>query len=224
MDWCEATWWIRLAARARRFSLLCLPTGFEVSEREGVLIFASRTGRPDHVLDPKKMALSPERDTTLERIRAPEAEIAGRVRLNYIESGGDYDIRAVEAIFPDESSYAVSTSEIPLILTRAEARAITERWLSEARVARDSASFALPPSELSKGAGDVLKLETEAGTEHFRVDHVEHAGVQNIRAVRVEPGLFLPSDSVEPAPAVKPYDAPAPVFPLFMDLPLLTGG
>lgn len=202
---------------------LMLAYGFEVSEREGVLIFASRTGRPDHILDPEKMALSPERDTTLERIRAPEAEIAGRVRLNYIEGGGDYDIRAVEAIFPDETSYSVSTSEIPLILTRAEARAITERWLSEARVARDSASFALPLSELSKGAGDVLKLETDAGTEHFRVDHVEHAGVQNIRAVRVEPGLFLPSDSVEPAPAVTPYVAPAPVFPIFMDLPLLTG-
>lgn len=202
---------------------LMLAYGFEVSEREGVLIFASRTGRPDHILDPEKMALSPERDTTLERIRAPEAEIAGRVRLNYIESGGDYDIRAVEAIFPDETSYTVSTSEIPLILTRAEARAISERWLSEARVARDSASFALPPSELSKGAGDVLKLETDAGTEHFRVDHVEHAGVQNIRAVRVEPGLFLPSDSVDPAPAVKPYIAAGPVFPIFMDLPLLTG-
>ncbi|SPF76586.1 hypothetical protein ALP8811_01594 [Aliiroseovarius pelagivivens] len=202
---------------------LMLAYGFEVSEREGVLIFASRTGRPDYILDPEKMALSTERDTTLERIRAPEAELAGRVRLNYIEGGGDYDIRAVEAIFPDETSYSVSTSEIPLILTRAEARAITERWLSEARVARDSASFALPPSELSKGAGDVLKLETDAGTEHFRVDHVEHAGVQNIRAVRVEPGLFLPSDSAEPSPAVKPYVPPAPVFPLFMDLPLLTG-
>ncbi|SMR72831.1 Putative phage tail protein [Aliiroseovarius halocynthiae] len=202
---------------------LMLAYGFEVSEREGVLIFASRTGRPDHILDPEKMALSTERETTLERIRAPEAEIAGRVRLNYIENGGSYDIRAVEAIFPDETSYSVSASEIPLILTRAEARAITERWLSEARVARDTASFALPPSELSKGAGDVLKLETDAGTEHFRVDHVEHAGVQNIRAVRVEPGLFLPSDSNEPAPAVKPYIPPAPVFPLFMDLPLLTG-
>ncbi|MCK0126707.1 glycoside hydrolase/phage tail family protein [Gelidibacter sp. F2691] len=202
---------------------LMLAYGFEVAEREGVLIFSSRTGRPDQILDPEKMALSPDRETTLERVRAPEAEIAGRVRLNYIESGGDYDIRAVEAIFPDETSYSVSTSEIPLVLTRTEARVITERWLSEARVARDSATFALPPSELSKGAGDVLKLETEAGTEHFRVDHVEHAGVQNIRAVRVEPGLFLPSDSIEPAPAVKPYVPPAPVFPLFMDLPLLTG-
>lgn len=100
---------------------------------------------------------------------------------------------------------------------------MVERWLSEARVSRDKAVFSLPPSELGKGAGDVIELRTEAGTELFRLDHVDHTGVQTLQAVRVEPGLYQPSDSVEPAPAVKPYIPPAPVFPLFMDLPLLTG-
>ncbi|WP_371169683.1 baseplate multidomain protein megatron [Aliiroseovarius sp. 2305UL8-7] len=202
---------------------LMLAYGFEAIEREGVLIFKSRTGRVDHVLDSEKMALSPDRDTTLERIRDPEAEIAGRVRLTYVEGEGDYDIRSVEAIFPDETSRSVAASEIPLIMTRTEARTIVERWLSEARVARDKATFALPPSELDMAAGDVIELETDAGTEQYRLDHVEQTSVQTIRAVRVEPGLFQPSDSVEPAPAVKPYIPPAPVFPLFLDLPLLTG-
>ncbi|GHE86362.1 phage host specificity protein [Aliiroseovarius zhejiangensis] len=202
---------------------LMLAYGFEVTEREGMLVFKTRTGRSDHLLDPQKMALSPDRDTTLERIRDPEAEIAGRVRLTYVEGAGDYDVRSVEATFPDETSRSVAASEIPLILTRVEARAIVERWLSEARVARDKATFSLPPSELAKGAGDVIEMTTEAGTEQYRIDHVDHTGVQTLRAVRVEPGLFQPSDSVEPAPAVKPYIPPAPVFPLFMDLPLLTG-
>ncbi|MCK0139018.1 glycoside hydrolase/phage tail family protein [Aliiroseovarius sp. F47248L] len=202
---------------------LMLAYGFEVMEREGVLVFKTRTGRSDHMLDPNKMALSSDRDTTLERVRDPEAEIAGRIRLTYVEGAGDYDVRSVEATFPDETSRSVAVSEIPLILTRVEARTIVERWLSEARVARDKATFALPPSELSKGAGDVIELTTDAGTEQYRVDHVDHTGVQTLRAVRVEPGLFQPADSVEPAPAVKPYIPPAPVFPLFMDLPLLTG-
>ncbi len=202
---------------------LMLAYGFEASEREGTLVFKSRTGRSDFVIDPDKMALSPDRETTLERVRDPEAELAGRVRLNYVESEGDYDIRSVEAVFPDAANRTVTVSEFPLILTRVEARSIAERWLSEARVARDRASFALPPSELAKGAGDVIEITTDAGTEQFRLDHVEDAGVRSIRAVRVEPGLFQPSDSVEPAPAVKPYIPPAPVFPVFMDLPLLTG-
>ncbi|WP_432449819.1 baseplate multidomain protein megatron [Aliiroseovarius marinus] len=202
---------------------LMLAYGFEAVEREGTLFFRSRTGLPDFILDPEKMALSEERETTLERVRDPAAEVTGRVRLNYVQNGGAYDVASVEATFPDDEERSVAVTELPLVLTRTEARTISERWLSESRVARDHASFALPPSEIAKGAGDVIELTTEAGTEQFRLDYVEHAGVQNIRAVRVEPGIYEPSDSVEPYPAVAPYIPPAPVFPLFLDLPLLTG-
>ncbi len=202
---------------------LMVAYGFEASEHEGVLHFRTRTGLPDHVLDPERMALTSERNTTLERVRDGEAEVSGRVRLTYVESEGDYEVRSTEAIFPDDDNKSVSQSEIPLILTQAEAQDISERWLAEARIARDRANFSLPPSELRKTAGDVVKIATDAGTELFRMDHVEHAGVQVVQATRVEAGVYGPTAIKEEPVAQKSFVTPPPAFPLFLDLPLLTG-
>ncbi|MDA5094412.1 glycoside hydrolase TIM-barrel-like domain-containing protein [Aliiroseovarius sp. KMU-50] len=202
---------------------LMLAYGVEVSEHEGVLHFRTRTGFTDHQLDPDKLALSPERDSTLERVREAEAEQVGRVRLSYVESEGDYELRSTEAALADEDIQTVSQTEFPLILTQAEAQDIAERWLSEARVARDRASFALPPSELDKVAGDIVEIATDAGTEHFRLDHIEQAGVQLVKATRVEAGVYGPTANKD-APILAQAFTPPPIpFPLFLDLPLIRG-
>ncbi|MCI2398642.1 phage tail protein [Aliiroseovarius subalbicans] len=202
---------------------LMLAYGFEAAEREGTLVFTSRNGRTDRVLDPARLAITEEQDGTLSLSRAPSAEIAGRIRLNFVEAEGDYEVRSSEAVFPDEVSRAVSQSEMPLVLLQSEGRAIVERWLAESRVARDQARFSLPPSAIANMAGDVVEIETDAGTELYRLDHVEQAGVSMIQAVRIEPGLYTPSDAVEVTVRPKPFTPAVPVLPLFMDLPLLKG-
>ena len=202
---------------------LMLAHGFEAVEREGRLAFFSRNGRADTMLDPERLALTGEQDGVLELTRAPEAELMGRIRLNFTEAEGDYETRAAEAILPGEASRAVSHSEMPLVLTQGEGRAITERWLAESRVARDRLRFGLPPSELGTMAGDVVVLETGAGVEHYRLDRIEEAGVQMVEAVRVEPGLWEPSDAADTAQRPRAFTPAVPVFPLFMDLPLMSG-
>jgi Putative phage tail protein len=104
-------------------------------------------------------------------------------------------------------------------MTGAEARVVAERWLAEARVARDGARFALPPSGLQYGAGDVLELDSQ----RYRVDRVERGDHQIIDAVRIEPGVYRPSDAADERVVLRPFAAPVPVYPLFLDLPLLTG-
>ncbi len=202
---------------------LMLAFGFDAVEREGVLRFASRTGRARDGIEREALAVTDDLDADITLIRAPSAETAGRVRLNYVETNGDYEVRAAEAIFPDEVSYGVAHSELPLALTQSEAQGIVERWLAESRVARDTARFALPPSRLGIGAGDVVTLPTEDRVADYRVDRVEQAGSQIIDAVRVEPSVYKPSDAIEDPVALVPFVPPLPVYPLFLDLPLLTG-
>lgn len=202
---------------------LMLAYGFEAAEREGVLEFFTRKGSPDGTLDRERFVATDEIAGDLELSRAPEAEMVGRVRLNHTEAEAGYEVRAVEAIFPDEETHSVSSSDLPMILTQPEARAITERWLAEARVARDRARFALAPSDLSWRAGDVVEIETEEGTGYFRIDHVEQAGVQMVQAVRVEPGVLKPSDGVESEIELAEFTPAVPVYPVFLDLPMLTG-
>lgn len=198
---------------------LMLAYGFEAVERGGQLQFRMRDGRVAAVLEPERLAVTDEIDGIIETARAPGAETAGRVRLGFVEAEGDFDTRQAEAIFPDEVSFGVSQSDLSLALTASEARGIAERWLAEARVARDSARFALPRSAARLGAGDVVALEGA----RYRIDRIEQTERQLVDAVRMEPNIYQPSDFAEEQVAVRPFSAPVPVFPLFLDLPLLTG-
>ncbi len=202
---------------------LMLAFGFDAIERDGKLLFRSRDGRSDTQIDPEKLAVSAEAEADMVVTRAPVAEVAGRLRLNFIEADGDFAARAEEAIFPDEATRGIAQSEVPLVLTQSEARGVVERWLSEARVARDTAKFALPPSQLAVRAGDVVRLPDKGALAEFRIDRVEQAGLQLLEAVRVEPEIYVPSDAVEAAIRPRSFVAPVPVFPVFLDLPLLRG-
>ena len=201
---------------------LMLGYGFEVLERDGKLVFRMRDGRRDARLQEAQLALG-ENEVSFEAVRAAEAEVAGRVRLAYVEADGDFEVRAVEAVFPDESGGPAAGTELALSLTRAQAQGVVERWLAEARVARDGAKFTLPPSLGYLGTGDVVELEMPEGARRYRIDRIEQAGALAVEAVRVEPGIYRASDEAEETPSVKPFAAPVPVSAVFLDLPLMTG-
>ncbi len=204
---------------------LMLRYGFDAIERDGVLIFRMRDGLADTRIGMDHLVRDGESGTALEETRASAAEIAGRVRLRFIEADGDFEVIAEEAVLPDDATHAVSTSEIPLAMTRAEGRAVTERWLSEARVSTDTVRLTLPPSQLALGAGDVIGLDEAGGKGLFRIDRVEQMGnAQRIDGVRIEPESYRPIYIADIAPTVRPFVPPVPVLPLFLDLPLMTGG
>lgn len=206
-----------------RLQPLMLAYGFDAIEREGKLVFRTRDGREGAEIDPATVVDTGDPDGDLRLMRAPEAEVSGRLRLTFTEADGEFQTRSEEAIFPDEQSTTVAQSDLPLVMTRREARAVVERWLSEARVARDSASFALPPSQMDLRAGDVVALPGAGGPVNYRIDRVEQAGYQIVEAVRVEPETYAASDAVDSVVRQRPFVAPVPVEPVFLDLPLITG-
>jgi hypothetical protein len=191
----------------------------DVAERDGVLRFANRDGRPDHVLSADALALAEDMSGYAEISLLPEAESGAIIRLNYVDVQLDFEVRSAEARFPDEEQRTVSVSELALGLTAAEAKAVTYRWLAEARIGRDVARFALPPSRRSVGAGDTVALDGAL----WRIDRVEQGDASVLEAVRVEAGTYQPADFPEENFASRAFVAPVPTFPVFLDLPLLTG-
>ncbi len=200
---------------------LMLAHGIEAAERDGVIRFRLRDGRVDRALAADDLAEHPEAGADVEAMRAGAAEVPGRVRVAYVEAEADFEARTEEAVFPDADPAAVAASDLPMVLTRAEARGITERWLAEARVARDGLRLALPPSARAVGAGDVVSLP---GRGRFRIDRVEAAGLRLVEAVRVDPAVYTPSDGAEERAAPRPFVPPLPVHPVFLDLPLIRDG
>ncbi|MDD7971341.1 baseplate multidomain protein megatron [Roseinatronobacter alkalisoli] len=208
------------SARAMLQSLM-LAYGVEAAERDGKLIFAMRHARPLARLTGDDLVEGQGGDLTL--VRAPEADLTGRIRLGYVEEGADFDMRLAEAAFPDDSAQRAAGSDLPLVMTAGEAQLIAQRWLAEARVARDTARFALPPSS-ALGAGDVVALDgTDGATGLWRIDRATLSDARAVEATRVEPGLYGWGDAAREAPLLTGYEAPAPVQALFLDLPLITG-
>lgn len=200
---------------------LMLAYGFDAVERDGVLRFANRTGRVKATIAPGTLVHEPGPEGALRLIRGSDAELAGRIRLTHIEAEGDHASASVEAILADERATVVAGSEIPLMLTRNEARQITERWLIESRVARDSASFTMPQSRMDIGPGDVVRISGAPAL--WRIDRIEDGIARRADAVRIEPEAWRP---LEYDDAGLPLTTPAtalPVEALFMDLPLLPG-
>ncbi|MHA7873885.1 baseplate multidomain protein megatron [Roseivivax sp.] len=202
---------------------LMLVYGFDAVEREGCLVFLMREGREAQALDPERLAEHPDLDQPLVQTRAGEAALSGRVRLHFYEAEGDHDTVAEEAVLPQDRTHAVAESEVTLALTRAEGRQVVERWLAEARLARDRLSLALPPSRLGLRAGDVLALPGPGGPVTARVDRVEVTDRQLIEAVRIDPAAYTPAAMAESPARLTPYLAATPVTAVFLDLPLLTG-
>ncbi|MCR8546576.1 glycoside hydrolase/phage tail family protein [Salipiger sp. P9] len=207
----------------RSLQPLMLAHGFDAIERDGALSFVTRRGRGAVALAPETLAVSEDLEGDLVRTRASEAEMAGRVRLRFVEADGDHAIAAEETVLPDEETHAVAETELSMALTRREARMTVERWLAEGRIARETLRFALPPSRLAVSAGDVISLPAEAGRVLARVDRVEVGTHQLVEAVRIEPDVYLPSDFLDQLPNLRPFTPAVPVLPLFMDLPLMSG-
>ncbi|MGV8987291.1 MAG: baseplate multidomain protein megatron [Cypionkella sp.] len=208
-------------SNSARASLQPLMTSFgvEARDREGSLRFTMRDGIPVASFPKDRLALVPEIQGGLETVRASQADVSGRIRLTYIEAESDFEVRTAEAIFPDETSIAVTQSEVMLQLTNAEARAVAERWLVESRVARDGAKFSLPKSALYLGVGDIVDVEGMA----YRIDRLENGDALLVDAVRVESGAYLPSDDINFTTSRVSFNVAMPVFPIFLDLPLLKG-
>lgn len=201
---------------------LMLRYGFDAVERDGGLTFVMRGERGAVTLDQAELAVSGELDGDVAHTRAPDAEISGRVRLGFVEAERDFEAVSEEAVLPGEESFAVTQSELPLAMTRSEGRLTVERWLAEARVARDGLKLALPPSALHIGAGDIVALDTENGGR-YRIDRVTQSGAQVIEAARQEDAIYDIQPLAEEAPRAIPFVAPVPVLGLFMDLPLMRG-
>ncbi len=198
---------------------LMLAHGFDAVERDGRLAFVTRTGLPNAELVEEELVRDPEAEAVLLRARAPEAEQVGRVQVSFLQHGGDYASVSADATFPDDPVPSLSRNALPVVMLREEGGVVAERWLAEARLARETVRFSLPPSRGDLGPADVVRLDGAL----WRIDRIEDKGARAVEATRVDPETWRPmagDGSVAPAPAVA---APVPIEAVFLDLPLVTG-
>jgi hypothetical protein len=137
---------------------LMIAYGFDAVEAEGRLAFRPLARTPDAEVGEPMTALDDDARGGFRQVRAAEAETVGRLRIAYTDGEASYDDRVAEAVFPGDAAQQVTDVGLPLALTPSEALGVAERRLAEARVARDSLTFSLPPSAFGVRAGAMISL------------------------------------------------------------------
>ncbi|MDG1736678.1 MAG: glycoside hydrolase/phage tail family protein [Paracoccaceae bacterium] len=198
---------------------LLLAYGVDAFEGEGKIIFKSRSASTELSISSDAL-VAREVHGDLEHVRSAEMEEAGRIRIGFIEADGEFANVWEDASLAGDKADVVSVSEFPLVLTRSEGRLIAERWLAESKVARDRVSFSVPQSCTNAKVGRVVEL---ADGSKFRIDRMESAESKEIEAVRVDPKAYSLARIEEDPPTSTAFLAPLPVYPVFLDIPLIDG-
>jgi hypothetical protein len=108
-------------------------------------------------------------------------------------------------------------------MDQATAIGIGERLLQDAWVMRESASFALAPSQLALDPTDEVLLTAGGRERRLRLTEVNDGGARSIQAVATDPSVY--EEIVGPARApgqMQALSSPGRALAAFLDLPWLT--
>lgn len=190
---------------------------FDVAEQSGVLTFRHRGLRAPVALSLGDCVDGVE-TAFAERGDAAETPIEARVR--FLDQAQDYRVSAVSARRQDAADGGVVQIDAPLVLDADQALRIAERALSDARIARETLTIALPPQALVLEAGDTATLDAIDGV--FEIVETEEAETRTLALRRASsPGAPILHGGETIAP---PVNGPAPKPDVaVLDLPLLPG-
>jgi GTA TIM-barrel-like domain/Putative phage tail protein len=193
---------------------------FDCIESDGVIKFQSRLGRaPVKALAENDLALAEGSSARYRITRAQETELPGAVKLRFGDPARDDQPASVEARRSAGGSLRVSDMSPPVIMAENIAAAIAERELHGAWMARERASFILPPRHLALDPGDVVTL-TPAGMQ-LKIADIGDGGGRSIEAVRVDPLTFGPVALAISAGKKQAAQASMNAVVFFVDGPLL---
>lgn len=200
---------------------LMMAYGINAYEEGGVIIFRPQSQDAPVIVPESTLAVVADQDHVVSKLRTPEAERVGRLRVQFWDQDAHYEAASVEARFTGDTRQNTSSLQMPMVFDRGFGQTMVNRLLAEARIARDEITFALPPSRLDMSLGDPVAIEGNSAT--YRIDKIEDFGARVIEATRVERGVFNPLTAGGPArdPGIV-LSGNTPHF-AFLDIPFLTG-
>jgi hypothetical protein len=201
---------------------LALMFGFDAGEQGGALRFVQRGGATVAEFGDDDLVL-PDRGGPFRLTRAQETELPREVSLGYSDINADYRRAAIGSRRLVGGSQRLMQADVPVVTGDGAAGRRADIWLQDQWAGRESASFALPPSALRLGVGDVIGVTTDGRRRLIEVTGITDSESRAIAARSIDPDVFdvaVASPRVR-SPALPPALAPVVVRP--MALPALDG-
>ncbi|MBV9557690.1 MAG: glycoside hydrolase TIM-barrel-like domain-containing protein, partial [Pseudolabrys sp.] len=199
---------------------LALMYGFDASEEGGRLSFVQRGGAPLAEFDEDALVL-PDDTAPVKLSRAEETELPREVTLSYTDAGSDYRRAAIASRRLVGGSVRTSHADLAVVTNDAAASRRADIWLQDLWAGRERADFALPPSALRIGPGDVVALTANGRRRLLEIQSVSDAESRATQARSIDPEVFdLPLAAPRRRTPAIPA-AIAPVHAAVLDLPTL---
>jgi GTA TIM-barrel-like domain/Putative phage tail protein len=206
-------------------SPLAVAFQFDAVETGGAIRFVAR-GRPTTTsLGEGDLVLadSGEPDFGFTLVRAEESDLPLASRISYIDADADFRSAVVEARRLVGSASRTADSTLPIVMDQGQAIGIGERLLMDAWTMRETAQFALAPSQLALDPTDEVSLAAGGRTYRMRLTEIDDAGARTVQAVATDPSIYEaivgPSRGTSVAQTVQQTGRALVVF---LDLPLVT--
>lgn len=200
---------------------------FDAVESGGTLLFAPRDNLPIASLTTDDMVVdddgAAQKTGPLSLSRSPSGDPPNRARIRFFDSAWDYSTALREAQRGVEAEDGMATIDAPIAMSETRAQRAVDRLLEEAWTARDTASFALPPSWMALEPTDVVSISTDTGAQSYRIVELEADGARRIEAVRVDRAATVSRALTATSGSISGTTVQATPVVAVMDLPLLTG-
>lgn len=197
--------------------------GFDATESGGKIMFRMRGAAPKASFSLDDLVAGAENGEPIIFERAQETELPQILKWAFGREDEEYEPTQVEARRAIGTSARISSETFPMAVPPEEGERRCRRALQEAWVGRESASFALPPSQMALDASDVVTIEHDGRSYDFEVMTLGDAEARRVDGVMRD---RLAYDLPPGAPREKPV-LPSPVIfgaveLMMMNLPRLT--
>jgi hypothetical protein len=192
---------------------------FDAVESQGLIRFRMKAREADLSLARDDL-VDADGEPLFTLTRTQEADLPGRLKLAYRESGLDYRSAVVEAQRAGTVTAREIGLELPCAIAQEEATSRAAILLQETWHGRESLQLALPPSRVALDPGDVVSLDVNGSTRKIAIVEIADGSSRRITARRHDASLY----DRRKAPVRRPALVPPPLFGApalaVLDLPL----
>jgi GTA TIM-barrel-like domain/Putative phage tail protein len=199
---------------------LALAFAFDAFEQDAALHFRQRGGAPVVELTEDDLVL-PEETAPARLTRMQESDLPREVTIGFTDIGTDYQRGAAASRRLVGASRRGAHAALAIVTNDSEAQRRAEVWLQDLWAGRESADFALPPSRLALGLGDVAGLTVNGRRRLIELQEISDTETRAIRGRSIDPEVF--NLALAPPRRRIPAMPPSigPVHTLVLDLPAL---
>lgn len=189
---------------------------FTCVEREGRLVFQHLDQAAQATITAADLVVAPA------VTRYDGASLPAEARLRFIDSGRDYRIATASARQRDALGEGVVFLDAPAVLDDAQATALADAALVEARAATKRVDMVVSPARLDLEPGDLARIDVDAARGLFRILSITDGDARTLELAGVAQRAPLGQASAEVGAPARETAVPRPLL-VTLDLPPLPG-